>query len=129
MRKLTYDPQAAASALIGDCSILYLAKEGHEGGAVLSWLTEQKDKSIVDLGMNSQLIISYDSDTVVSVHTGGAWGLTGKLRQPGKVDPNRTISFASSLHKDCFHSQQNLSWIILPMSSTSRVNNVHHSSA
>ena len=96
VRLLSYDPQAASSASIGDCSILYLAKEGHEGGAVLSWLAEQNDKSIVDFGTNTQLIISYDSDKVVNVHSGGAWGLTGKMRQPVLLESITSTSVVRS---------------------------------
>ena len=86
VRKLSYDPQASSSSAIGDCSILYLTKNGFEGGATGSWLTEQANGDIVDLGTVNQIIVSYDdvssSSGIVAVHTNGAWGLTGGMRQP-----------------------------------------------
>lgn len=87
IRRLQDDPQAPGG--IGDCSIVYVAKEGHEAdpaSSPTSWQATLLDESIVDLGSHSQLVLSYDGYGYLSVHTHAAWGALGDWRRPVLLD-------------------------------------------
>ena len=83
---------------VGDCSVIYLAKEGSEAsyGLGTPWMAELLLGGSVSLGDHSQIVISYDESNVVSVHTHAAWGLGGNLRRPVLLDSITSMQYALS---------------------------------
>lgn len=105
VRKLAYDP---TSSTIGDCTIIYLAKEGHEvdpGAATFNALLENGNTA--DLGAYSQIVVSYDDSSIVSVHTHAAWGVQGDYRRPVLLDSITATDYVR-------HEQHSNSVVVAP---------------
>ena len=96
VRRLSLDPMTST---VGDCSIVYLAKEGHEADITTnpgSWTPTLQDGSTASMGSHSQIVISYDDSGFVSVHTHAAWGMQGDLKRPVLLDSITATDYAIS---------------------------------
>ena len=91
VRRLSFDPQTST---VGDCSIVYLAKEGHPSADSGSWQAQLHDGSTAEMGTHSQIVISYDDSGYVSVHTHAAWGIGGNLKRPVLLDSIASQDYA-----------------------------------
>lgn len=91
VRRLSLDPQTST---VGDCSVVYLAKEGHEAGTAGDWQVQLVSGKSANLGSHSHIVISYDDAGFVSVHTGSAWGIQSDLKRPVLLDSITATNYA-----------------------------------
>ena len=97
VRRLDLDPMTST---VGDCTVVYLAKEGHEADSNPgTWQAELASGQMANLGSHSQIVISFDESGYVSVHTHAAWGLDGDYRRPVLLDSITDYDYALSSHK------------------------------